>query len=401
MEFTSKVRPWVFCSEEEGRSRERMLDVHVLEATDETKALAPSRRLIDPLRAVRKFIRSGGDNLHNRLPPRSIEALRSTARYLSQLWIQSREASRTSKEGESAGVHYAFIMDRINAIRQELVGRQPTMEIMRLLLHISRLYIYMEMCCQESLAVGHECGWFDPHMHTSSEVSCITAALGAVACVHGSVEEVKDELASYQITLLALSAHRRAMENVLNEGTSGLHSMLDSRIRFPWLQGRQGAVVPGGEATALAHRFLSEVLVQCNPHKGLKCSEQQGTPVGIGLAALFALFLPDLAVWRLLLIESTANKREGLQVGDIARRCGLSSSSGVRCMAEVLSALGCSTCDGSGAVAVYAMRDPGRAFSSEAVRTARSVFSRYFAEERRSLRDRCATDLWREALVGL
>ena len=110
MEFLGKDNAWVYCSEEEGLDRERMLDVHVLEATDETKALAPSKRLIDPSKAVRKFIRSGGDNLHQKLPPRSIEALHS-------------ELSVTALDRRPDGVHYAFVMDRMNAIRQELVSR--------------------------------------------------------------------------------------------------------------------------------------------------------------------------------------------------------------------------------------------------------------------------------------
>ena len=395
MEFLGKDNAWVYCSEEEGLDRERMLDVHVLEATDETKALAPSKRLIDPSKAVRKFIRSGGDNLHQKLPPRSIEALRATASYLSQLWIEAPD-----------GVHYAFVMDRMNAIRQELVSRESTIESLRLLLHLARLYIFMDKCCHEIVAMRvNYGGWYDPHMHTSSEVSCVTAALGAVANIGSTaeVEKARDELTSYHTILLALSAFRRAMDTVLNEGVPGLRAMLDARIRFPWLQdGQCLSGKPSGEGTIIAHRFVGEVLVQGNPHKGLGYCQQQEASL-VGLTALFYLFTADLAVWRFLLIESTANKNEGLRVGDLARRCGLAGSSGVKCMVGALSALGCSPSEesegssGSAEEAVYVVRGSGRVITPEAIRATRSLFSHHFARE--SMSNTTTAALWIERLV--
>ena len=150
--------------------------MHVLEATDETKALAPSKRLIDPS-AVRKFIRSGGDNLHQKLPPRSIEALRATASYLSQLWIEAPD-----------GVHYAFVMDRIRsygrASEQRVRDREPP--ITAALRACTYSWTSVEIV---AMRVNYG-GWYDPHMHTSSEVSCVTAALGAVANI-GSTAEVE------------------------------------------------------------------------------------------------------------------------------------------------------------------------------------------------------------------
>ena len=175
--------------------------------------------------------------------------------------------------------------------------------------------------------------------------------------------------------------------------------MLDSRIRFPWLQDKHCDVSRSGAATLTAYRFLSEVLVQGNPCKGFRYFKQEESSVGIGLAALLALFSADLALWRLLLIESTANRNEGLQVGDIARRCGLCGRLGESYMAEVLSALCCSTSNESKASAIYTMRDSERTFSPDSLRAAHAVFSRYFAVECKSMSDRHTIDSWREMLM--
>jgi len=50
---------WKYCSSFEGRERQRLLDVHALEATSGTAHLPMNRRRLDPKKAVRKFVRSG------------------------------------------------------------------------------------------------------------------------------------------------------------------------------------------------------------------------------------------------------------------------------------------------------------------------------------------------------
>ena len=191
---------WLYCSQEEGLQREQMFDVHILEASEETKHLSSNRRKIDSRRAVRKFIRSGGDNLHLRLPSRSLEQLKATAAYLTQTWYSQacsdvQSSSARAAQLDSIGVLYSFVMDRVNAIRQELVSEKWVgMETVRLLLALCRLYIYLGARCRDLSATcdGTEgdhgntkagedfvLGWFDPHMHDNAQISCITAALGA------------------------------------------------------------------------------------------------------------------------------------------------------------------------------------------------------------------------------
>ena len=130
---------------------------------------------------MRKFIRSGGESLHTRLPPRSLDSLRKTVSYLTHMWYI--KATEIDSDDKSIAVCYHFIMDRLNAVRQELVSeKKKGLEVLRLLLSMVRTYIYMGVRCRERVVTNRdkkkdEESWYDPHMLDSSTISCIAAAL--------------------------------------------------------------------------------------------------------------------------------------------------------------------------------------------------------------------------------
>ena len=164
---------WQMCSEAEGEERQRYCDVHVLEATDATRGGPAKLRRADPRRCVRKFIRSGGDNLQSLYPARSFASLKQTVAYLTHCWY----LKSTESDYHGVAACYHFVMDRLNAVRQELVSEsRKGLEVLQVLLHTVRLYIYMLSRCTHLFlmlngTVGTGEQWFDSVMHDNSTTS--------------------------------------------------------------------------------------------------------------------------------------------------------------------------------------------------------------------------------------
>ena len=115
-----------YCSRLEIEYRQRVGDVHELESTDGTMHLPQSKRILDPSKAVKRFVRSGSQDLHKSFPKRTIPQIEATIDYL-LLNIWSSHVSKTvaivqlSQHQVTLSVLYAFVMDRIQAVRQEVV----------------------------------------------------------------------------------------------------------------------------------------------------------------------------------------------------------------------------------------------------------------------------------------
>lgn len=122
----------MFCSRGEVLERARICDVHLFEATDGSsdRKNPISCRVIDPSRAVRKFTRSGSSDLHKTYEPRSFAQLQATVHYLLRdIWWQSTKQScdrgnqhLLGKSGSDLGLAYTFVMDRLQAVRQDIIS---------------------------------------------------------------------------------------------------------------------------------------------------------------------------------------------------------------------------------------------------------------------------------------
>ena len=345
---------WQMCSEAEGEERERYCDVHVLEATDATREGPAKLRRADPRRCVRKFIRSGGDNLHSLYPARSFTSLKQTVAYLTHCWY----LKSTESDYHGVAVCYHFVMDRLNAVRQELVSEsRKGLEVLQVLLHTVRLYIYMLSKCRHlflilNRTVGTGEQWFDSVMHDNSTTSCITAALAsgrdcATATdtdvdVEGSlsIEEMVAELTCYSLLQRAFHSFARSLDVVLLSGS--LEAL--SPARMPdLLSPEEGHPNPTeGKRRAMMMtiwHFLGSCLRTSNPGRAISLVRNlHHQAVGGGgsalmvppsLLAMYTRFLPGLALWRLLLMECSANRKEELSLIGVASRLGLSDESRV------------------------------------------------------------------------
>ena len=236
-----------FCSTAEVLERQRVCDIHILEATFETANLKipPSARIFDKARAVKKFTRSGSSDLHKVYEPRNLTQLMATAHYLiSDIWwdlarntncVRLQHTS-CNRDGHNFGSAYSFVMDRLQAVRQDIVSQSTfeknsvaTIELLKSMVHF---YVESMHCITSTANLHHDLqvnardarsqmgqsarplisSWFDLHSHENALSSCITAALSL--CSQLPIElrdshfETCDEL-SANLMLLSVASQLR------------------------------------------------------------------------------------------------------------------------------------------------------------------------------------------------
>ena len=165
---------WRYCSDIEGEERQRSCDVHFCEATFASRDLPSEQRILDPCRAVTKFVRTGSESLHHSLSPRNSQCLHDTVKYLSYLWC---DAANTNT---GIGPTYAFVMDRCASVRQELVpmaaeaAATETHNLTDLYLTLVRVYLLIGQLCNQNYT---RYPWFDARLHAQTLQSCVAAGL--------------------------------------------------------------------------------------------------------------------------------------------------------------------------------------------------------------------------------
>ena len=111
------MNEYCYCSLQEAEYRQRTEDVHMLEATDTTRHLQITKRVVDKYRIVKKFVRSGSLDLHKSFTPRTLSQLESTVIYLLlEIWDVNKN------DENMLPIVYAFVQDRIQAVRQGTNG---------------------------------------------------------------------------------------------------------------------------------------------------------------------------------------------------------------------------------------------------------------------------------------
>lgn len=347
---------WQMCSEEEGRDRELHFDVHVLEATDETKQGPTNSRKIDSRRAVRKFIRSGSDNLQCRYPARSLASIQYTVTYLIQCWYLN--STETSSESDIA-ICYHFVMDRVNAVRQEVVSKQiKGTEALNLLNSIVRLYLNMGCRCRQLLIINRSKSvkkddWYDSIMHDNAITSCIIGALSngneykldmAGGCASDNeIAYIMEELTCYLLLQRTFQHFMKVVEQVVH--SNGTVSLFNGMC-FPDILTSMKAALeyfPGmNPLFSMICQFIGACLRGSNPSKAISIiysleprtesvMPAKGIPANGSSNALRSLpimsllhrFLPGLALWRLLLIECSANRGEVVSLAFLGHTLGI------------------------------------------------------------------------------
>lgn len=109
------------CLEKECKERQAEHQVSVFEATVDTFALLPTKRLIHPTLAIAKYRRSAAGT-HQKRAPRSLLQLLLTWKHLLSVFIRQRTFPEMSPHSLRTTV--AFLDDRIRAVQVDLVLAQ-------------------------------------------------------------------------------------------------------------------------------------------------------------------------------------------------------------------------------------------------------------------------------------
>jgi len=303
MDFTQRA-PYAYCSAQEALERQSNHDIDPLESTESTKVERRELRQHDPLKIIKKFHRSAvGEDMQSNYPSRSSHALYSCALYLCDLWNSNKTNSCNT---------YVFIMDRMRAIRQEIVVENlpsSTHQIVDILDATIRFYV---QSWEDIIVSGMRSStWFDEVLHERALSSCLASLISINA----------DRNIAYVIYL--------NISHVLKHQLLPQYAASNNfNMHFPSLY-LNDCVKYG--------RYLTEP-------KALKatkciCHLQQGN-IDVTVRLLHAdcdsivrsLFtfhiLPYLRLWRFLLIRSSINpKSEGtLLVTELAPRLYLTKS---------------------------------------------------------------------------
>jgi hypothetical protein len=243
-----------FCSKEEVDERQRTGEIHILEATIETadSRLPLLSRLIDRSRAVKKFVRSGSSDLQKRYLSRTPDQLQATARYLiCDIWHCIPPLRRNS--GCSVSSTYAFVMDRLLAVRQEITSLSLSssdplfaLSILKSMVHfyINSMHVLTSLSAEnpclsdtdisttsrtslgsKEIRIPSLGSWFDLHLHENALSSCLKSALGL--CCHIPLQQQRvfhssrDELSAYYMLLSAAQELRKSFHDVYsNKGST-------------------------------------------------------------------------------------------------------------------------------------------------------------------------------------
>ena len=250
-----------FCSKEEVDERQRTGEIHVLEATTETadSRLPISSRIIDKARAVKKFVRSGSCDLQKRYLSRTSDQLKATTQYLiCDVWNCDRTVRR--KPASCVSSTYAFVMDRLLAVRQEITSMSLlsadslfAVSLLKFMVHfyINSMHVLTSLSAEKPYSSDIDVdaparnilrstnsnitsvgSWFDLHLHENALSSCMKSALGL--CCHVPFERQnvfrssRDELSAYLMILSAAQELRKCFHDVYYGGGSCCTNMKQS-----------------------------------------------------------------------------------------------------------------------------------------------------------------------------
>lgn len=176
MEFIPPVSPaaapypYAYCSEQEALDRQISFDIDPLESTGLTNVERRELRVHDPLKIVKKFYRSAaGEDMKSKYPPRNSDELYSCAMYLHDLWRSNKDNACNT---------YGFIIDRIRAIRKELVIENCNLDINKVAIILDTIIRFYIQSWEDIALCGlRGSGWFDEVLHERALSSCLASLI--------------------------------------------------------------------------------------------------------------------------------------------------------------------------------------------------------------------------------
>lgn len=325
-----------FCSQKEFKVRQKQFDVHFLEATDATKSLPPSLRVMDPCRAVRRFYRPGTENLHlTSVDRRSIFQLEDTLNYLCSLWHLHVVKKNPAQRLEGCVLCYSFLMDRISGVRQDMINQSGLM-LQLLLTYRHIVSIYTEMYSLiSSLDVDSsdtsKLVWYDESLLKSA----IRAVLSTALClIETSINnEQRDELSPLVDEFLAyfmLFHQTERLQDVIEQSLvvtkssnhrSQLSRCFDLAISSSFLLGysKLYSLCLDSSKYVLFSWKLTTFIHQRNPARALREIRDFVADSSI-LSHLISVIEYELRVWRLLLADGSANKDDKIHILALSKK---------------------------------------------------------------------------------
>lgn len=150
--------PYIMCSRQEFLFRQKSGEISTFEATNETALLPPSKRYLDPAKAVKKYRRSAaGTSKEQQYPPRNLESLFITVDYLAGLlvgWQSTFESIEIVSVSLLDLVN--FVEDRMRAVQVDLVVTQIASK--QLQYKIAKLHVLIIYLLSDSPKYEHKHG---------------------------------------------------------------------------------------------------------------------------------------------------------------------------------------------------------------------------------------------------
>jgi len=384
---------FLMCCEEEALERQRHDDIHPLESTIDTAMLPSSKRVFDSGMVVRKFIRSGaGADLHSK-PHRTVDQLQVTVDYLIRVVWKADGCSDLMRHIRefTIATRYGFVMDRLQAVRQEIVSRNITSEGITHLLEKCVLYyvvslyectIFCSTGASQNQSTPSSVAWFDRHLHESAISSSISTLLqfSKLLCKQQPTFYNRIETERLTLSLTAMSILQRTQRGL----TASFEACSFSSVSTPDLAidlrqvnipDSQQSHSTSAESTPPPHppppthptlnsagchlsfalavaknvrsgnpqRAVVEAVLYHLHHNSTLLSSEEGSDRDYrtcdAVLSFFFMLLPELRAFRLLLLEKAAGKCETIPRELFKQKLWMSSDDAVSRLCTTLNLL--------------------------------------------------------------
>jgi len=241
---------YMYCNKNEAIQRQNDHDIHQLESTNETSHLDITKRIMLPSRIVKRYLRSSSNDMYKSYEPRTSKQLIKTVHYLlSKIWfINNNDHNHHHVLTFPLSVRYNFIMDRLQAVRQELVLCETPSDIaIPILCNVCQYYIHSMHTCSidqasSSSSSGGSSGssnsiWYDSQLHETALNTCITRIQGSLTNnnnINNNNNHILCTMAVYSILIRVTDILKNTF-NSLSTSSSSSSSILSS-IQIPDLQ---------------------------------------------------------------------------------------------------------------------------------------------------------------------
>jgi len=241
---------YMFCNKNEAIQRQKDHDIHQLESTNDTSHFDITKRIMLPSRIVKRYLRSSSNDIYKSYEPRTSEQLIKTVHYLlSKIWfIGNNDHNHHHVLTLPLSVRYSFIMDRLQAVRQELVLCETPSDVsIPILCNICQYYIHsMYTCliyCTSSSSNNNNNSnnsiWYDSQLHETALNTCITRIQGSLTNTNNNNNNNNNNNHIILCTMAVYSILIRVtdiLKNTFNSLASSSSSSILSSIQIPDLQ---------------------------------------------------------------------------------------------------------------------------------------------------------------------